>query len=91
MRCAEFQAVLPSIIDSGGNAEQEEHLRTCRICADLVADLKYIADVAKLLLPMEDPDPRVWDGIQKSLEKEGLVKRKHLTRSASNWGVVGRG
>lgn len=74
MTCAEFQRVLPYIIDTGGNAEQEEHLRHCPVCADLVADLKYIADQAKLLVPMEDPSPRVWEGLQKSLEREGLVK-----------------
>ena len=90
MTCAQYQAELAKFIDTGGTPEQEEHLRSCPVCADLVADLKYIAEVAKLLVPMEDPDPRVWDGIQKSLEKEGLVKGKHLTRSATGWGVVGR-
>lgn len=74
MNCAEFQRVLPYIIDTGGNADHEEHLRSCAVCADLVADLKYIAEQAKLLVPMQDPNPRVWDGIQKSLEREGLVK-----------------
>lgn len=74
MTCAEFQRVLPYIIDTGGNAEQEQHLRECAVCSDLVQDLKYIADQAKLLVPMEDPSPRVWDGLQKSLEREGLVK-----------------
>lgn len=74
MTCAEFQRELPYIIDTGGNATQEEHLRHCPVCADLVADLKYIADQAKLLVPMEDPSPRVWEGLQKSLEREGLVK-----------------
>lgn len=82
MTCSEFQRVLPEIIETGGNEEQEAHLRECSVCSDLVRDLRYIAEVAKLLVPMEDPDPRVWDGIQKSLEREGLVKRKHLTRSA---------
>ncbi len=74
MTCAEFQKVLPYIIETGGNAEEEEHLATCPICADLVADLRYIADQAKLLVPMEDPAPRVWDGIQKELVREGLVR-----------------
>jgi len=81
MTCAEFQRVLPYIIDTGGNAEQEGHLRECAVCADLVADLKYIADQAKLLVPMEDPSPRVWDGLQKSLEREGLVKSAPARRS----------
>ena len=74
MTCAEFQKVLPYIIESGGNQEEESHLKTCQICSDLVRDLRYIAEYAKLLVPMNDPNPRVWDGIQKSLEKEGIVK-----------------
>lgn len=74
MTCAEFQKVLPYMIESGGNSEQEEHLRECPVCSDLVADLRYIAEQAKLLLPMYDPHPRVWDGIEASLKREGLVK-----------------
>ena len=74
MTCAEFQKVLPYIIESGGNQEEESHLKSCQVCSDLVKDLRYIAEYAKLLVPMNDPNPRVWDGIQKSLEKEGIVK-----------------
>ena len=74
MTCAEFQAVLPYIIDNGGNAEQQEHLRQCAVCSDLVADLKYIAEQAKLLVPMMEPSGKVWDGIKSSLQREGLVR-----------------
>src|SRR5579864_145490 len=74
MTCAEFQSVLPYIFDNGGNAEQQEHLRQCAVCSDLVADLKYIAEQAKLLVPMMEPSRKVWDGIKTSLEREGLVK-----------------
>ena len=74
MTCAEFQAVLAYIIDNGGNAEQQEHLRQCVVCSDLVSDLKYIADQAKLLVPMMEPPRSVWNGIKSSLEREGLVK-----------------
>lgn len=74
MTCAEFQKVLPYIIETGGNAEQEQHLRSCPVCSDLVADLKYIAEQAKLLLPMHDPSPRVWEGIRAVLEKEGIAR-----------------
>jgi hypothetical protein len=96
MTCAEFQRVLPYIIDTGGNAEHEEHLRECAVCADLVADLKYIADQAKLLVPMEDPSPRVWEGLQKSLEREGLVKSAPARRALlglpiRDWGWVAAG
>lgn len=75
MTCADFQAALPFIIDSGGSAEYQEHLESCPVCRDLVADLKYIAEVAKLLVPMEDPPERVWDGIQRSLDREPLESR----------------
>jgi hypothetical protein len=73
MNCGEFQKVLPYIIESGGNPNEEAHLASCKVCADLVQDLRYIAEQAKLLLPMRDPSPEVWDGIRNSLEREGLV------------------
>jgi hypothetical protein len=72
MNCAQFQKDLPEIIEGGGTEEQRKHLASCPICADLVQDLRYIAEQAKLLVPMEDPSPRVWDGIEKSLKQEGL-------------------
>jgi len=72
MNCVEFQKDLPEIIEGGGSEEQKKHLASCPVCADLVQDLKYIAEQAKLLVPMEDPSPRVWDGIEKSLKQEGL-------------------
>jgi hypothetical protein len=74
MTCAEFQEVLPYIFESGGDASEMEHLKTCPICSDLVQDLRYIADQAKLLLPLRDPSPQVWDNIQNKLEVEGLVR-----------------
>jgi hypothetical protein len=75
MTCAEFQKALPNIFDNGGDPQQEDHLKTCKVCSDLVADLKYIAEQAKLLVPMEDPPGRVWDGIKGSLQREGLISR----------------
>jgi hypothetical protein len=80
MNCAEFQRDLPFIIDEGGNAEQEQHLKECKVCADLVNDLRFIAEQAKLLVPMRDPSEKVWNGIQDSLEREGLVKPRQAKR-----------
>lgn len=88
MTCAEFQKVLPFIIDSGGNAEEEAHLKSCPVCSDLVADLKYIAEQAKLLVPMMDPSPKVWDGIEASLEREGLVRPSGTGRFPSPVAVM---
>jgi hypothetical protein len=80
MNCKQFQEDLPNIIESGGNAEQESHLRSCPYCSDLVRDLKYIAEQAKLLLPMHDPAPRVWTNIEQSLQREGLFREGRTSR-----------
>ncbi len=80
MTCAEYQKVLPYIIDTGGNEQEKEHLRTCHICSDLVADLKYIAEQAKLLVSMEAPPTRVWDSIHDEIEREGLAKPRPVKR-----------
>jgi hypothetical protein len=74
MTCLEFQRVLPYIVDGGSSEEEQRHLTTCPVCSDLVADLRYIAESAKLLVSMEEPHPRVWDNIQHTLEHEGMVK-----------------
>ena len=97
MTCAEFQRVLPEIIDSGGRQEQEDHLNSCPVCSDLVHDLRYIAEQAKLLVPMEDPSPRVWEGINNALEREGLVRprrgaprfRSPANLIPSRWSTIG--
>ena len=60
------------MFETGGDV-QHEHLNSCEDCSSLVQDLRYIADQAKLLLPMHDPSPRVWNNIQSSLTKDGLI------------------
>ena len=88
MTCAEFQKVLPYIIDSGGNPEQEAHLASCPVCHDLVMDLRYIAEVAKLLVPMEEPSGRVWDGVRQGIDTESQERPRGrlLSRSRSSAG-----
>lgn len=79
MNCQQFQEVLPYIIESGGNQEAQEHLDTCPSCAELVQDLQYIAQQAKLLLPMHDPSPRVWSGIEQNLQRQGLLQEGRMS------------
>lgn len=76
MTCPEFQKALPYIIESGGSTDEETHLKTCPVCSDLVKDLQYIAEAAKLLVPMEEPHPRVWHNIQEALQREGGMARR---------------
>lgn len=80
MNCQQFQEILPYIIETGGNEEEEAHLRSCAACSELVQDLRYIAEQAKLLLPMRDPNPRVWTNIEQSLHREGLLPEGRLSR-----------
>jgi hypothetical protein len=65
--CAAFQEQLPELFESGADLKQQEHLKTCEQCSALVSDLEYIAQQAKLLLPIHDPSPAVWENIQSSL------------------------
>ena len=65
--CADFQEQLPELFESGANLNEQEHLKTCEQCSALVRDLEYIAQQAKLLLPIHDPSPAVWENIQTSL------------------------
>lgn len=70
MTCAEFQETLPELFEEHADLTNDEHLKSCENCAALVRDLEYIAQQAKLLLPIHDPNPAVWDSIQNALKKE---------------------
>lgn len=83
MSCAEFQKELPYMFEAGSEV-RHEHLDTCEDCSSLVQDLRYIADQAKLLLPMHDPSPRVWNNIQSSLTKDGLIASEQHNQSGHN-------
>jgi hypothetical protein len=78
--CAEFQAQLPELFESGVDLKEQEHLQTCIQCSALVSDLEYIAQQAKLLLPIHDPSPAVWENIQSSIAGE---KQNAAGRTAS--------
>ncbi|HEX3435433.1 MAG TPA: hypothetical protein VHT24_01600 [Pseudacidobacterium sp.] len=67
MNCAEFQQKLPELFESGVDVSNEQHVKGCENCAALVRDLEYIAAQAKLLLPIHDPSPAVWDHIQSAI------------------------
>jgi hypothetical protein len=70
MDCAEFQQSLPELFETHANLSTHQHLQHCENCSALVRDLEYIAQQAKLLLPLHDPSPTVWDTIQSAIEKE---------------------
>jgi hypothetical protein len=69
MTCRDFQNGLPEFMEGNQSKEACQHLEECSQCSDLVEDLRYIADAAKLLLPMHEPSPTVWEGIERSIHK----------------------
>jgi hypothetical protein len=80
MTCEEFERVLPEL-GSGHNIEQEEHLKSCSACSDLVADLKSISRQARFLQSSDEPSPWVWNSIEVALRQEGLIRQSHQERS----------
>lgn len=68
--CLNFQNRLPELFEEKSSFEQEEHLKHCTNCQTLVKDLQYIAQQAKLLLPLHEPSEAVWDSIQQSVGRE---------------------
>ena len=74
MKCAEFQKALPEVLESGGSAEEAEHLRSCPECSGLAQDLESIAGEARQLAASAEPHPRVWQRIRAAAEQEGLLR-----------------
>ena len=80
MTCEEFERVLPEL-GRGHSMEQEEHLRSCSACSDLVTDLKVISQQARLLQGSEEPSPWVWNSIEVALRQDGLIHDVQPQRS----------
>src|SRR5579863_7588808 len=80
MNCVELRE---SLIENDGasNVEQRDHLRICRDCSALVAELNSIAAVAVELRAAEEPSPRVWNSIEIALRQEGLIRPQRANRS----------
>jgi hypothetical protein len=84
MNCAEFQRILPDVIEDSRTVEQAAHLRSCPACSDLVSDLNAISQQARLLRSAEEPSPRVWNSIEIALRQEGLIRQpQHESSLAS--------
>jgi hypothetical protein len=73
MTCVELQESLIEN-DSGGTAAQRAHLKDCPHCAGLVADLLVIACAAGDLRAAHEPGPHVWNSIETTLRREGIIK-----------------
>jgi hypothetical protein len=70
LTCAEFQARLPELIGAGENLSAHPHLKSCKLCHALLADLETIADAARQLFPSAEPRDEVWEQIESAIKKE---------------------
>jgi hypothetical protein len=67
--CAAFQNQLAEMLGDNIDPSKDPHLQECANCSELVRDLMYIAQQAKLLLPLHDPSPEVWNKIEAGIQK----------------------
>lgn len=68
--CARFQEQLAEMMGDNRDPAQDPHVLGCDNCAELVQDLMYIAQQAKLLLPLHDPSPELWNKIETEIHKQ---------------------
>ena len=76
MSCQEFQEQLPDLIGSGADVGDHPHLQNCELCRALLNDLETIAEAARQLFPIQQPEDGLWDRIESAIKEEeaGLSK-----------------
>lgn len=84
MTCAEFEAVLPELLEDGGTHEQRAHMSTCSGCSELVTDIQFISQQARTMRASDEPNPRVWNSIEIALRQEGLIREPGVEHGASS-------
>jgi hypothetical protein len=80
MNCGEFEHVLPDCLEGSQTPELRAHLKSCRTCSDLLADLDLISSQAILLRATDEPSPRVWNFLESQLRQEGLIHAPIMPR-----------
>ena len=93
MTCAEFEEVLPDVLDGSRDLEVEAHLKACPKCWELLSDLRAITEECKLLRASEEPPSRVWNSIENTLRAEGLIRESERpflipAPSTRRWGAA---
>jgi predicted anti-sigma-YlaC factor YlaD len=78
MSCQEFQEQLPELIGSGADVGDHSHLQSCELCRALLNDLETIAEAARQLFPIQQPEDGLWDRIESAIKEEegGLSEAK---------------
>ena len=70
MNCHEFQEQLSDLIGSGVDINNHPHLKTCPLCRALLNDLQTIAEAARQLFPIQQPEDGLWERIESAIKRE---------------------
>jgi len=79
MNCVELQNSLGEI-ENASAPEQQAHLKVCPACLALLAELNLIVSTASKLREADEPSPRVWNSIEITLRREGLIRSPQSQR-----------
>ena len=90
MNCDEFERQFAELEDtSGATPEIELHQHACVLCSELAKDLRYIQRQAREMVPVAQPDGRVWQQIRMQLHQAGMIaespRRRFLPAAAFGW------
>jgi hypothetical protein len=77
MSCEQFQSQLPDLIGSGVDLDHHPHLQECDICLQLLRELETIAEAARQLFPIQQPEDNLWERIESAIRKEdGMIEQE---------------
>ena len=75
MSCEEFQDQMSELIGSGADVSKHPHLQTCPLCRALLNDLETIAEAARQLFPIQQPEEDLWQRIESAIKKEDSLAK----------------
>jgi hypothetical protein len=70
MSCEEFQEQMSELIGSGADASSHPHVQSCELCRALLNDLETIAEAARQLFPIQQPEEHLWERIESAIKKD---------------------
>jgi len=70
MSCQEFQEQMSDLIGSGADLQDHPHLQGCDLCRALLNDLETIAEAARQLFPIQQPEEDLWERIESAIKQE---------------------
>jgi predicted anti-sigma-YlaC factor YlaD len=61
---------MSDLIGSGADLQDHPHLQNCDLCRALLNDLETIAEAARQLFPIQQPEEGLWDRIESAIKQE---------------------